>query len=36
MYVLTNIKQTTSQYAYILYESLAGNQININLSKFFW
>ena len=27
--LLSNIKQTTSQNAYILYESLAGNQINL-------
>ena len=33
--ILSNIKQTTSQNAYILYERLAGNQRN-PLSKFFW
>ena len=33
--LLSNIKQTTNQNAYILYESLAGNQRN-PLSKFFW
>ena len=31
---LSNIKQTTSQNAYIWYESLVGNQINL-LSIFF-
>ena len=33
--LLSSIKWTTSQNAYILYESLAGDQINL-LSKFFW
>ena len=33
--LLSNIKQTTSQNAYILYESLAGNQRYL-LSKYFW
>ena len=32
--LLSNIKQTPSQNAYILYESLTGNQGN-TLSKFF-
>ena len=33
--MLSNIKQTTRQNAYILYEGLAGNQRN-PLSKYFW
>ena len=28
MFLLSNVKQTTSQNVYILYESLAGNQRN--------
>ena len=34
IFLTSNIKQTTSQIAYILYESLAGNQRN-PLSKLF-
>ena len=35
IFLLCNIKQTTSENAYILFESLAGNQINL-LSNIFW
>ena len=33
--LLSNIKQTTSQNAYILYESMAGNQINFSGKQFY-